>query len=119
MERGLIVALTLVALSLLAVTTSFAQDKAEYNFPFAFQVGKASLPAGTYTVGKIDDRWIVIRNCQQASQAALINYRDVEKNKNQSPKLVFHQHGQRYFLAEAWNGGRTGMQLPKSEREKQ
>ena len=118
MKRSLIVALTLVALSLLAVTTSFAQNKAEYYVPFAFQVGKATLQAGTYTVGKIDDRWIVIRNLQQASQAALINYRDVEKSKNQSPKLVFHQHGQRYFLAEAWTGDRTGMQLPESEREK-
>ena len=108
-----------MALSLLVVTTSFAQDKVGYDVPFAFQVGKASLPAGTYTVGKIADHSIVIRNRQQASQAALINYRDVEKSKTQSPKLVFHRHGQRYFLAEAWNGGRTGMQLSESEREKE
>ena len=118
MKRSLIVALTLMALSLLVVTTSFAQDKVGYNVPLAFQVGKASLPAGTYTVSKIADHSIVIRNRQQAGQAALMNYRDRE-SKPQSPRLVFHKHGQRYFLAEAWVGGRTGMQLPESEREKE
>lgn len=118
MKRNLVVALMLVALSLLTVTTSFAQDKAKYDVPFAFQVGKASLPAGTYTVSKVADHSIVIRNRQQAGQAALMNYRDRE-SKRQSPKLVFHKHGQRYFLAEAWVGDRTGMELLESERERE
>ena len=119
MKRNLIVALMLVALSLLTVTTSFAQNKMRTDVPFAFQVGKTPLPAGTYTVSKIADHWIVIRNHQQSSQEALINYRDVEKGKTQSPKLIFQKYGQRYFLAEVWNGGTMGMQLPESKREKE
>ena len=110
--------MTLSMISLIASALVGYQDKAKYDVPFAFQVGKASLPAGTYTVSKIADHSIVIRNRQQAGQAALMNYRDRE-SKPQSPKLVFHKHGQRYFLAEAWVGGRTGMQLPESEREKE
>ena len=54
MKRHFVVALTLVALALLTVTTSFAQDKMRADVPFAFQVGKATLPPGTYTVSKID-----------------------------------------------------------------
>ena len=119
MKRHFVVALTLVALALLTVTTSFAQDKMRADVPFAFQVGKATLPPGTYTVSKITNHSIVIRNHQQAGQAALINYRDVEKGKTQSPKLIFQKYGQRYFLAEVWNGGTTGMQLPESKREKE
>ena len=115
MKRHFVVALTLVALALLTVTTSFAQDKMRAAVPFAFQVGKATLPPGTYTVSKIAARSIVIRNRRQAGQAALINYRDVEKGKPQSPKLIFQKYGQRYFLAEVWNGGTTGMQLPESK----
>ena len=120
MKRTLIVALTLVALSFLTVSTSFAQDKVRADVPFAFQVGKASLPAGTYTVSKVADHSLVIRNSKQVSEAALANYGSDERSKIQSPKMIFHQYGNSYFLAEIWDGtGNIGMKLPESKHEKE
>jgi hypothetical protein len=40
--------------------------------------------------------------------------------KNKTPaRLVFHRYGERYFLAEVWNGAdRAGRQLLKSQEER-
>jgi hypothetical protein len=38
--------------------------------------------------------------------------------KNAAARLVFHRYGQRYFLAEVWNGAdKVGRQLMKSRDE--
>jgi hypothetical protein len=40
------------------------------------------------------------------------------KNNNHA-RLVFHRYGERYFLAEVWNGADpTGRQLLKSQEER-
>ena len=119
MKRNLIVALTLVALSILTASTSFAQDKEKADVPFEFQIGKTSLPAGTYIVSKIADHSLVIRNREKTSKAALSNY-SASDSKSESPKMVFHKYGNNYFLAEIWAAdGSAGMQLPESKREKE
>jgi hypothetical protein len=117
MKRNFIVTLTLVALSLLAVSTSFAQDRVKANVPFAFQVGKASLPAGTYVVSSAADHAIRIYS-RDASAAALSTFSTEEKLKRQHAKLVFHKYGNSYFLAEIWDGsGNSGMKLPENKKE--
>jgi hypothetical protein len=119
MKRNLIVALTLVALSLLTVSTSFAQDRVKANVPFAFQVGKSSLPAGTYVVSRAADHAILIQS-RDARSASLSTYSSEEKLRAQSPKMIFHKYGNSYFLAEIWDGsGSSGMQIPETKREKE
>jgi hypothetical protein len=36
----------------------------------------------------------------------------------QSEKLVFHRYGTRYFFAQAWDGGNTGLELPTTRAER-
>jgi hypothetical protein len=119
MKRNIIVTLTLVALSLLTVSTSFAQDKLKANVPFSFQVGKSSLSAGTYSVSNAANGVIRLQN-KDAGSAVLASYFNAEKLKAEQPKMVFHKYGSSYFLVEIWDGaGTSGMQFPESKREKE
>ena len=120
MKRNLIVTLTLVALSILTVSASFAQNPVRADVPFAFQINKTALPAGTYTVSEISDHAILIRARENPSCSLVTNYNSEEKLEAQSPRLIFHKYGNSYFLAEVWgSNGSIGMQLPESKREKE
>ncbi len=119
MKRNFIVTLSLVALSLLTVSASFGQDRVKANIPFAFQVGKASLPAGTYVVSSAADHAVRIQG-RDASAAALSTYTGEERLRAENPKMVFHKYGSSYFLAEIWDGsGTLGMKIPETKREKE
>ena len=51
MKRNLITILSLVVMSMIFnVTGAYAQSFAKADVPFAFNVGTAQLPAGTYEV---------------------------------------------------------------------
>jgi hypothetical protein len=118
MKRNLFGILSLVVLSLLNATGAFAQSMAKANVPFAFKVGSAQLPAGTYQVKAAGETAIVIQNCQ-ASASALSNVRR-EYPRNSGAKLVFRHIGSQYFLAEIWRGaGSEGMVIAPSKEEKE
>jgi hypothetical protein len=120
MKRDFVVALTLVALSFFTAVTGFAQNKVKADVPFAFQVGKASLPSGTYIVSEIGDHSIMIRNTSAVNSAALTNYNSADTLRTGSPRMLFHKYGNTYFLAEILGGsGASGMQLPETDREKE
>jgi hypothetical protein len=87
--------------------------------PFAFTVGSAHLPAGTYEVKTIGagNSSIVIQN-HEANAAAMSNA-GREQARSTSAKLVFHRVGNSYFLAEVWRSSTAeGMILPASSQEK-
>lgn len=107
-----------MALSLFTVSTSIAQDKVKADVPFAFQVGKASLPAGTYVVSSASDHAIRIQS-RDAGAAVLSTYTGEEKLRAENPKMVFHKYDNTYFLVEIWNGDKSGMKIPESKREKE
>ncbi len=120
MKRNLIGILSLVVMTLLISSTgAYAQSYAKADVPFAFAVGSAQLPAGTYEI-KVDNASsgaITIRN-GQTSDAAMSTARR-EHPKQTSAKLVFHRVGNSYFLAEVWKSSDAeGMIVPTSKREK-
>jgi hypothetical protein len=121
MKRNLVGILSLVVLSVLISSTgAFAQSYAKANVPFAFAVGSAQLPAGTYEI-KVDNASsgaIQIRN-GETSDAAMSTARR-EQPKSTSAKLVFHRVGNQYFLAEVWKSSDAeGMIVPTSRQEKE
>src|SRR5271169_6125927 len=119
MKRNLIGILSLVAISLMvSATGAFAQGYAKATVPFAFKVGSAQLPAGTYTVKVEEQNTISIHN-GDSNAAALSNARR-ECPRNTAAKLVFHKAGNQYFLAEIWRDSSTeGMIVPASKQEKE
>jgi hypothetical protein len=121
MKRNLIGILTLVVMTVLISSTgAYAQAYAKADVPFAFRLGTAQLPAGTYEVrvATTSAEAIVIQNHETSAGALSIARRESPRSTN--AKLVFHRVGNEYFLAEIWRGsGYDGMIVPTSKQEKE
>ena len=123
--KGFTMLMLVVVLALAtAVVSANAQsaNKVVADIPFEFSVGYKTMPAGEYIVRSLlscGDALMI-----QSSDAKLSALRQTEataqmKTNNHS-RLVFHRYGERYFLAEVWNGVDTaGRQLFKSQEERE
>ena len=121
MKRNLIGILSLVVLSVLISSTgALAQSYAKADVPFAFTVGSAQLPAGTYEIRTVGSGNSSIAIQNRESNAAAMSNVGREQPRNASAKLVFHRVGNSYFLAEVWRSSSAeGMILPTSKQEKE
>jgi hypothetical protein len=121
MKRNLITILSLVVMSLLLnATGAYAQSYAKADVPFAFNVGAAQLPAGTYEIRILSEgpNEIMIRNTE--TTAAALSIARTESSRNTESKLVFDRVGTQYFLTEVWRGsGEGGMIVPTSKHERE
>jgi hypothetical protein len=121
MKRNLITILSLVVMSLMFnATGAYAQSFAKADVPFAFNVGTAQLPAGTYEVKVLSSSpyEIMIQN-HQTSAAAVASARR-EGSRDAESKLVFHRIANQYFLTEVWKGSEAGrMIVPTSRHERE
>ncbi len=84
------------------------------NVPFGFQVGDATLPAGTYRVTLLQST-LTIRGATTGAMA--VGNRSDRKSDDRA-KLVFHRYGDEYILREVWTG-HTGREIPTSRRERE
>jgi len=107
-----------------AVVSANAQSNANKvvaDVPFEFSVGYKALPAGTYSVQSIvsaGDGLLIQSTDGKISALRLSEATRRIKEKPQA-RLVFHRYGERYFLAEVWNGvDNAGRQLTKSQEER-
>lgn len=113
----------MLALAFLAASQPLrAQERLVANIPFAFTVGKMTLPAGEYQVQKwTRDSMMLLIQCTDRSAATFAASNAVASNNPQpQSKLVFHRHGERYFLYQIWRAGESrGRQLPPSAKEEE
>ena len=127
MKKELLKGFTMVMLIVvLALASAVASAKAQSankviaDIPFEFSVGYKSMPAGEYSVTTaISARGLLIQSADgKTSALRLSDETDRSKDKPRA-RLVFHRYGDRYFLAEVWNGnGNTGRQLLQSQEER-
>ena len=88
-----------------ALTPAFAQTGAiRVSVPFAFTVGKQTLPAGDYRVAAHGSALELIGLNAPGASNVLTNYTGGGPNENQTPRLVFHCYGIHRFLTQAWIG---------------
>ena len=115
----------LLRTSLAAVLTAaaaYAQGPTplQANVPFDFIVGNRMLSAGQYTVDQGTVLGAVVIRCSDCKGAAIAIgpalHSSVTWNEG---RLVFHRHGNTYFLVEVWGPGQGGRQIPKSSRERE
>jgi hypothetical protein len=117
-----------IALSGLLVLLTFASALGQSDrqtiiyIPFNFSVGEKSFPSGKYVIErnrKDSDTVWVIRRKDNVGKAMFLT-RPVRANDTQeATRLVFHQYGDLYFLAEFWTAGsQTGREIQTSDREK-
>lgn len=101
---------TMILVGIVAVNThaQTGAHKVVANIPFEFAVGKATLPAGRYTVTVMNptsDRKILqIRRVDGRASAMVITV-DVTGDMSENAKLVFHRYGDRYYFAQAQMSG--------------
>ena len=91
-----------LALAFIAIVPLNAQTNTiEVKIPYAFNVEKATLPAGEYTMAALTDNTVVIRSkAGNGDVVSLTTIAGAARAKN--PQLVFHRYGDQYFLAQVW-----------------
>ena len=117
MKRNSIATSSLVVLSLLLTAAgAYAQSDVQANVPFAFKVGTAQVPAGTYSMKKQFDTNIVsIRNVK--TNAIVLAVGTGQSPSKTTGKLIFRHVGSQYILTEIWGtAGTPGMAFPAPQR---
>ena len=102
--------------------TSSAQ-KVNANIPFTFTAGKATLPAGKYTITVINpssDRKILQIRSLNGRSSTMVQTTTSSGQASDDAKLVFERDGDRYVFAQAQLGGDTTLAAVrhKEPREK-
>ena len=111
-------------LILLTFSASFGQSDRQtiIHIPFNFSVGEKAFPAGKYVIErnrKSSDTVWVIRRKDNVGKAMILTRPVRANDTQQETRLVFHQYGDLYFLAEFWTAGsQTGREVQTSDREK-
>ncbi|HZJ47163.1 MAG TPA: hypothetical protein VFD63_25520 [Pyrinomonadaceae bacterium] len=116
---GLVISFALVAGSTAVYGQGTKRQTAD--IPFQFQVGNTTLPAGEYNVAATTSTGETLRISSRSDDASIFRLSSplVQNGPISKGKLVFHQYGNEYFLAEVWSAGFTnGRKLAKSGRER-
>jgi hypothetical protein len=100
--------LALVGLALLAAGSAYSQNQETFqvDVPFAFQAGSHTLPAGRYEVRHVNRDVVRLEGPGGAAGVVMIHLAIAPKAPA-SGNMVFHQIGNRYFLAELWSQNET------------
>jgi hypothetical protein len=121
--KGITMLALLVTLSLATVLVSAnaqSAPKVVADVPFEFSVGFKTMPAGEYSVQTIVSAGdgLLIRSADGKSSALRLSEATERAKDKSQARLVFHRYGDRYFLAQVWNGSNNiGRQLLKSQEE--
>jgi hypothetical protein len=118
---------TLMLIVVLALATAVASAKSQSanrvvaDIPFEFSIGYKAMPAGEYSVKTIasSSNALMIQSADGKTAAVRLT-QETGRSKNMHARLVFHRYGEKYFLAEVWNGlDQSGRELLKSQEEKE
>ena len=113
-------AFALLGISLVVgVASAGAQGRISVDIPFDFIVAGSVLPAGTYEVSPVfaDGVALQIRS-HDCKSGVVFLATNVYANREETPRMVFHKYGSRYFLNQLWmDGSGIGHQLPKTRAE--
>jgi hypothetical protein len=112
---GLAFAATVVTANAQLTSTHVIAD-----IPFDFVVGKATLPAGKYTVTSATSAGDALRITSRDNDSSAIRLCSaaMDKSEKRKARMVFHRYGQQYFLAEVWSGDNYGRLVFESKQER-
>ena len=113
-------ALTLIALPILALAQMTSSTKIVGEVPFPFMVANKHVPAGEWTVERAgnDTRTLLIRNFDAKLGLFIPAAPDVAKRASDRYAMVFHKYGDKAFLAGIkLAGDRTIYKIPEGREE--
>jgi hypothetical protein len=106
--KKLYIPLMLIMLAVSAHAQTSSVQKVIANIPFAFNVGKTTLPAGKYTITVLnptsDRKTLQIRSLNGRSSAIVLTMTS-NGSLSDSAKLVFERYDDRYYFAQAQMAG--------------
>jgi len=112
---------TMILAGLAAVSSASAQtgnSRLVASIPFEFHVGTKTLPAGEYSVKRINDA-LLIQSIGGSDGAMVQTWAVQSVEPQKSARLVFHRYGDQYFFNQAWTTAeRQGMEAPNSRAER-
>lgn len=115
---------TVTLLALTGAGTARAQvtDAVKADIPFAFTVGKITLPAGQYIIRPVDsplEKFMTISDTK-GKYLGVFSYEDAQaKEEPRQAELIFEHVGDRYFLYEVFDPANPlGAEIPKSHTER-
>jgi hypothetical protein len=117
----LLVVLAFATAAVSAQPQSATASRVIANIPFEFNVGYKTMPAGEYSVQTVESAGdaLLIKNANASMFALRLSQATIPSKNKTRAHLVFNRYGERYFLAEVWNGiDDTGRQLLKSQEER-
>jgi hypothetical protein len=93
----------------------------EADVPHAFIVKDTTLPAGKYTVKRLDDTQPNVLEIRSANGRRAISFEAENAQAKRIPRnaeLVFNKIGDQYFLSQIWaDDSDIGYQVPKTKEE--
>jgi hypothetical protein len=85
--------------------------------PFAFTVERQQLPAGEYRV-QLQDGWLRVQSTDGKTSVNILTIPVAGKSPEGHGEVVFHQYGDKYFLAQVWTPSHeTGRETIESRDE--
>jgi hypothetical protein len=100
-----------------------SRGKIEINVPFDFSLGNQTLPAGAYSVKQLSQNSMLVESADGQTRVLAQTPGRIQIDANEKApqeKLVFHQYGKQYFLAQVWMvRGSDGLELGQSGAERQ
>lgn len=120
-KRSVASIIIFISLILVAATTASAQSahRFEIDIPFQFILGGRTLPAGRYSVQRLDPakpHVLMLKNTSRGSSRVVITQRVESENPKVDSSLVFHRRGDKFYLFQIWSTGEMhGNQIPLSE----
>ena len=86
------------------------------NVPFEFVAGDRTIPAGTYSI-QLAERYMCVTDANGQRLDAVITNPRQSNRKDEQPRLVFRQYGDRYFLSQIWTRShRLDLPMPRAEQ---
>ena len=114
LNRIALTAVVALGIALLSMPAAAAVQVRVY-VPFAFEVGAATLPEGTYTVNSQPGGQYLTFSSIEGTGGAHILCLPMESNTQAgSPRLVFERYGSTYRLSEVWVQSSRGHSVPKT-----
>lgn len=108
MKRFFNISLIVIVFAGVLAINAHAQTKLTASIPFAFNVGKTTLPAGRYTVIVLNpssDRKILQIRSMNGRSSVVVLTTGIIGHVSDNAKLVFERNGDRYWFAQAQLAG--------------
>jgi hypothetical protein len=117
MKKYIATLLILMVVGLMGLANAQMSTMVKAQVPFEFVANGKAMPADECTIQiMVDGRTALSISCGKQHIYAF-PIADEPPNASKETALVFHQYGDRYFLASIKRAGRIGYQLPTSKRE--